>query len=901
MSTTEHMSRQARPTSRHGGSALLSTKLAVPQLPPGLVLRPRLMNRLSEGVLGRITLVSAGPGWGKTILVARWAATQSSSPSVAWLSLDSFDNDPVLFWSYLAAAVHNAGEAPGGALGALMIRPPVGPDVSRRIVVGLAELPRPVTLVLDDFGEINNPEILQGVRDILRYPSQLRLVVITRSDPSLNLHRLRIDGQLVEVRAADLAFTEQESDELLVLAGVELPPAVNRRLCDRTEGWAAGLRLAALSAGSKAHDDRIEEFTGADAGVAEYFAEEVIAALPAQRHRFLLRTAITDRICAELADVLSEGGGGQRELEALEQANAFVVALDPMHRWFRYHPLLADVLRHRLLVNEPELAPELHRRAARWFAAEGEAVEAVRHAVRARDWQLVGELMVTVAAIRAVSVEREAFAAVIAEVPRTAFDLSAELRVTAALGSFIAHDYAGFANHVAHARAMLSEGDERSRRPLEAFLCLADIALSRQRGDVTALITACTQLLRWLSEPPLTGLPAVAQYEAPALSNLGVGLVWSARIDEAEEPLRASLGVAADTGAALTGLNSLGYLAMIEFERGHLRAAYGIASEGLETAERRGWTELFQAVAIYLVLAETELEWNNCERAQLFLDAGFAAQRNDPEAIPYPALQAAQARLWLAEGQLDRAAQAIAAAYVDSRIAVLPPLLGRRLAVVAAEVDLASGHAQAAMERLRPLVESAGTALELRLLGARAQLSLGNAAAAEAEAASLRDKSENPALVAQAWLITALAADHLRNDHAALSALDRALAAAEPENLRRPFVALGNRRLEAMLKHRLRLSASGGHDARGFAAMILEELGPVDRVTTVTTPLAEPLTDREQVVLTHMPTLKTNEEIAAELYVSINTVKAHARAIYRKLEVPNRREAVNRARQLGLI
>ncbi len=880
---------------------MLSTKLAVPQLPPGLVVRPRLMDRLSEGVLGRVTLVSAGPGWGKTLLVARWAATQSSSQPVAWLSLDSFDNDPVLFWSYLAAAVHNTGEAPGGTLGALMIRPPVGPDVSRRIIVALAELPRPVTLVLDDFGEINNPEILQGIRDILRYPSQLRLVVITRSDPSLNLHRLRVEGQLVEVRAADLAFTEQESEELLVLAGVELPPAVNRRLCDHTEGWAAGLRLAALFAGSKGQADRIEEFTGADAGVAEYFAEEVIAALPAERHRFLLRTAVTDRLCAELADVLSEGGGGQRELESLEQANAFVVALDPKHRWFRYHHLLAEVLRHRLLVDEPELAPELHRRAAQWFAAEGEAIEAVRHAVRARDWQLVGELMVTVAAIRAVSVEREAFAAVLAEVPRTAFDLSAELRATAALESFIAHDYAGFANHVAHARAMLSERDEESRRPLEAFLCVADIALSRQRGDVTALIAACTQLLRWLSEPPLTGLPAVAQYEAPALSNLGVGLVWSARIDEAEEPLRASLGVAADTGAALTGMNSLGYLAMIEFERGHLRAAHGIASEGLETAERRGWTEQFQAIAIYLVLAQTELEWNNCERAQLFLDAGFAAQRNDPERIPYPALQAAQARLWLAQGQVDRARQVIAAAYADAGMAVLPPLLDRRLAVVAAEVDLASGHAQAAMERLRPLIESADTALELRLLRARAQLALGDAAAAEAELASLRDKSANPTLVAQAWLITALAADHLRNDHRALSALDRALTAAEPENLRRPFVALSDRRLEAMLKHRLRLSASGGHDTRGFAAEILEQLGPVDRVTVVTAPLAEPLTDREQAVLSHMPTLKTNEEIAAELYVSVNTVKAHARAVYRKLEVRNRREAVNRARQLGLI
>ena len=227
----------------------------------------------------------------------------------------------------------------------------------RRIIVALAELPRPVTLVLDDFGEINDPEVLQGIHDLCGTRRRCGWCVITRSDPSLSLHRLRVEGQLVEVRAADLAFTEPESDELLVLAGVELPAAMNRRLRDRTEGWAAGLRLAALFAARHGEADRIEEFTGADTGVAEYFAEEVIAALPAERLRFLLRTSVADRLCADLADVLSEGSGGQRELEALEQANAFVVALDPMHRWFRYHPLLADVLRHRLLVNEPELAP----------------------------------------------------------------------------------------------------------------------------------------------------------------------------------------------------------------------------------------------------------------------------------------------------------------------------------------------------------------------------------------------------------------------------------------------------------------------------------------------------------------------------------------------------------------
>lgn len=899
--TAMPLPRQARPMPGQGASALLTAKVAVPQPPPQLVPRPRLTERISDGVASRVTLLSAGPGWGKTMLVADWAGSRTSSQPVAWLSLDSFDNDPLLFWTYLAAAVNRTGEMPGGALGSLIIRPPIGAEVVRRVVVAMSELPRPLVLVLDDFSEISEPKVLEGVFDLVRHPSPLHLVLITRSDPNLHLHRLRVDGQLAEIRAADLAFTEPESATFLAQAGVQLPAEVKRRLLARTEGWAVGLRLAALFAATRGDTARIEELAGADTGVAEYFAEELLAALPAERRRFLLRTSVADRLCAGLADVLSESTGGQRELEALEQANAFVVALGPGRQWFRYHTLLADVLRHRLLLEDPKLAPELHRRAAQWFAAQGEPVEAVHHAVRAEDWQLVGELMVTVAAIRALSVERQTFAALLAEIPPAVLDSTAELRTTAAVRCFIARDYIGFAHHVAHARAMLGERDEVSRRPVEVFLCLADMALSRIRGDGPAVIEAATQLLQWLSEPPLAGTPAVSQWEAPALSNLGVGLVWSTRIDEAEEPLRTSLSVSTDVGAALTTVNSLGYLALVEFERGHLGAAYEIATKGLADAEHRGWAELAQAVAIHLVLAQIELGRNNTEKAQALLDAGFAAQRNDPERIAYPALRITQARLWLAKGQIDRAREVIAGLRADSGSPPIPRLFSRRLEAVAAEVDLAGGHPEAVVDRLRPILERDDDACELSLWTARAELALGNLAEAEARLTTIREKSENPVVLAQTWLITALAADQQRRDHRALSALDRALAAAEPENIRRPFVALGGRRLKALLEHRLRLSAPHRSADLDFAATILDELDPGDRLAAVITPLPEELTDREQAVLSHMATLKTNEEIGAELYISVNTVKAHARGLYRKLGVANRRDAVNRARDLGLI
>ncbi len=869
----------------------------MPQLPHGTVLRPRLMDTLSNDAA--VTLVSAGPGWGKTMLVAAWAATLPPGRPVAWLSLDSFDDDPVLFWSYLTSAIQGTGEMPGELLDTLAIRPPVGSEVVRRIILAMAELPRRLTLVLDDLGQIHNPAILDGVGDLIRHAPKVQVVLISRSDPPLHLHRLRVEGELVEIRAADLAFTEPESVVLLAGSGLALPPDLVTRLQDRTEGWAAGLRLAALFAVGQRDVTRIEEFADATSGVAGYFLEEVLAALSPERLRFMLRTSVAERLCADLADVLSEGRAGQQQLESLEHDNAFVVALDAQNFWFRYHPLLAEMLRHRLTLDDPDLAAELHRRAARWFTTHGHVLEGVRHAVQACDWQLVGELMLGGAIIRALAAERLAFAAVLAEVPARVIDSSPELRATAAVGCFIAHDYDGFALHVAHARSLLSRCDPASRRPIDVFLCAADMVVSRVTGDMPALIAATTQLLAWLKEPSMSGLVAATQFEAPALTNLGVALAWTTRFDEAEHHLKASLSSAAVADAGLVEVNSMGFLALVELERGHLESAYKLARRGLDVAEFRGWTELGQLNAIYLTLAQVALERNDVNGAQKHLDAGFAAHRNDPERLGYPALQAVQARVWLAGGQKHRARQVIASMSTKGG-PPLPPLQRRWLAVVAAEADLAAGRAQAARDRVDIAIADDVESLELRFQRARARLALGDAEGAETDLAGLRDAPGNPLISTQAWLTTALAADHERDDLLAMTALECALVAAEPENLRRPFVTLGDSRLAAMLRQRATTSEPGTDAATAFAASLVDEIDPTGRVSVVITPLVEPLSDRELVVLAHMATHQTNGEIAADLFISINTVKAHARAVYRKLDVPNRREAIRRARELGL-
>ncbi len=830
------------------------------------------------------------------MLAADWAASRSDrGDPLVWVSLDSDDNDPVLFWSYVLAGVRGAVAELSPPLSGLAIRHPIGREVRRRILVGLAELREPLTLVLDDFNEVDNVEILDAISDLLRHPSAIRLVVVTRFDPALHLHRLRVDGHLSEIRAADLALSSAEAGQLLQQAGV--PPDQHEQLVHRTEGWVAGLRLAAMSA--DASDDAESGGPGEYEGtVAEYLFEEVLAGLPEERRRFLLRTSVADELCGELADLLSGGSGGQRELERLEQANAFAIALGPGKRWFRYHALMADLLRQRLWLDAPDLYADLHRRAARWFAANQDPLAAVRHAVRARDWQLVGELMVGGAAGRAVLGERQAYAALLEEIPASELSASAELRVCGALLRFLDQDYAGFALQVDEARVMLAGRTPEAARPVEVFLCAADMVLARVRGDMTALSAAADQMLEWLSDPAESSThAAVQQFEAGALSNRGVALIWSARGDEAEPYLRSSLDVAVASGAELTGLNSLGYLGLLELERGRLQDAATVAQQGLDLAEQRGSTELAQAIAVYLVLAEVHLLRNELDRAQDYLARGLAAQRNDPEWTPYVALRCLQALLLLASGDVDRAVKLMRSVAAEIKDWTPPDRLRHRLVCVDAEVKLAQGRMDAARQGLQAYVEDdvAPVPEEVSVCGARIALAMGEFADAEERVARIQDAPDSRVAAVDAWLTTALAADHVRDDHRALGAMERALSTAEPDKIRRPFMSVDVARVEAILRHRLRLGTGGD-----FAEGILEQLEPSVR-RRVPTPLGDPLTDREKVVLSHMALLQTNAEIAAALYVSVNTVKAHAKSVYRKLAVSNRREAVNSARDLGLI
>src|SRR5215472_17360607 len=365
----------------------------VPAVRGGIVSRSVLFERL--GRAGRVTVVSAPAGSGKTFLLRSWIAEAGLADSAAWVPVPDEEHDPQRFWIGVADALRDT------VSGSALVRPlTAAPDLDgwaivERLLKDLVRLEDPVWLVIDDVHELASTEALRQLELlVMRAPDRLRFVLATRHDLRLGLHRLRLEGQLTEIRGADLRFTLAEARALFDAAGVQLPDTVLASLHQRAEGWAAGLRLAALSLSGHPDPERFaEEFSGSERTVADYLLAEVLERQSEEVRRLLLRTSILERVNGELADLLTGEGGAERVLQELEQAGAFVVSLDARRSWFRYHQMFADLLQLELRHSEPAQIPALHGTAAAWFAGHGYPVEAVRHAQAAQDWALAARLL----------------------------------------------------------------------------------------------------------------------------------------------------------------------------------------------------------------------------------------------------------------------------------------------------------------------------------------------------------------------------------------------------------------------------------------------------------------------------------------------------------------------------
>jgi LuxR family maltose regulon positive regulatory protein len=897
----------------HEEPPLLGSKVAAPDLPAGLVLRPRLFELLSAGVDGRVTLLGAPAGYGKTVLVRSWAEATRLPGPVGWLSLEPDDNDPARFWAYLVAALERRGALPAGAV------PPPAVDASGEIDLapllnGLDGIDAPVVLVLDDFHEIVDRAMLRGVEFLLRHaPPALRLVIAARSDPRLPLHKLRTSGKLTEIRCAELAFTVEEAAELLGAEGLALAEDDVATLLGHTEGWVAGLRLAAL--GLRDHPDPrrfVAEFAGDDRSVADYLTGEVLARQPDTVRAMLLRTSILDRFDGGLADALTGRNDGERALAELERSNAFLVPLEPRRSWYRYHQLFAELLRVELRHQAPEQVPELHRRAAVWHAANGLPADAARHALAAGDWQL------------ATTVVLEHWHELVLGDPTILRDLLGLLPPELVEGDpelalMAAADRAG---------AGVSGGQrvaEVRRRRLPLLVAALRLSESWRAGDLDAVAVAALEMLALLGTGPTAAMPATAAVSSVAAATVATGHDQAARVfalvalavaerhtgdlAAAEASLREGLTVAGSAALERQVVECTARLALLETDRGRLRAAERVALQAVELAERRGWAGEVEAAAAHLALAVADGLRDDLAASSTQLDLAAAGWRAGGAAAgraPAVIAELAAVRAWLLQAGGDPAGglAAIEAARKELSAWRPVPYLERPLAIAEAELLLAAGEtaaARAALDRAdgpaRPLPAAAVARARLELAECEPKSAMATLAPwlnGSAAMPSLR-------LLLEAWLLDALAASALDDRERAFRSAERALTLAEREGYRLALRASGTgmrellaRQLDGHTTHR-RLVAEL-LDAREAAP---EAPGPGRGAREE--PLIEPLSERERVVLRYLTSALSNVEIAAELYVSVNTVKTHIKSIYRKLDTTGRRDAVRRARELRLL
>ena len=861
-----------------------------------MVARTGLFERL--GASPRVTVVSAPPGSGKTVLLRSWVGA-GPARDAAWVAAARDEQDPQRFWLSVLAALRGTG--PGAALVQPLTAAPDldGWAVTERLLADLAALQDRVWLVIDDVHELGQEALQQLELLVMRAPAQLRFVLSARHDLRLGLHRLRLEGELAEIREPDLRFSLAEAEELFAAAGVALPGQALVMLHERTEGWAAGLRLAALSLAGDPDPARFAAgFSGSERTVAEYLLAEVLDRQGEQVRRLLLRTSILDRVNGELADLLTGRSGGERVLQDLEQTNAFVASLDPARSWFRYHQMLADLLRLELRRTAPGEVTALHRAAAGWFAGHGYPVEAVRHAQAARDWVLAAGLLADHWPGLHLDGKAAAIHELLAGFPSSVRTADAELAAVAAedeleYGSLeTAEWYLDLAE-----RGAASVPDAR-RAQARLLLGVVRLLVVRQRGDLPAVAKEARRLADRARAPDTTPLASGQDLRALALIDLGATEYWTVKFAEATRHLDQGRALAHRIGRPYLEFTGLAYLAAVEFFRSFAPAAEH-SRQVIELARRHGWTDELAAGLAYVILGAISAWQMRLQEAEPFIRRAERTIR--AEAQPMAAMQVYFNRALLELGRGGNA-EALAALRAAERLSGLLVTQNPFVAVIRAmlvQTLVRLGDLKGAEQALADSGDRQGGRGELCTALAVLRLAQNDPGAATAALAPVLDGSAPlvwPPWLAQAFLLEAIARDALGDPAAAGRALERALDFAEPDGallwfMLHPAPGL----LERHTRHRT-----------AHAALIAEILSLLAGRTSSpppagTQPLLEPLSDSEIRVLRYLPTNLTAPEIASELCVSLNTVKTHMRNLYAKLGTHRRADAVLRGRNLSLL
>ncbi len=920
---------------------LLETKLYLPKWSADLVSRPRLVNRIHPK--RKLTLVSAPAGFGKTTLLAEWVAAMPTRP-VAWVSLDRSDNDPAVYWTYLIAALNKI-QPRLGERSLSLLRSPQPPPIESVLMTLLNELTavkEDCAVILDDYHVIETQAIHDGIGFLLSHlPPQVHLIVASRADPPLSLARMRSHGELTELRVSDLQFTPEEAAAFLnQVMGLEISAGEVAALEQRTEGWIAGLQLAALSLqGREDIPDFVAAFSGDDRYIVDYLLEEVLQRQPDRVRRFLLQTAILDRLSGSLCDAVTDQNGGQGMLETLERGNLFIMTLDNKRQWYRYHHLFADVLQAHALMEWPERLPSLHGQASKWYEQNGLFSDAIRHALAAQDFERAAGLVEQVWPTMRRRQQEPTVLGWIKAIPDAILRNRPVLSVAYALVLLNGGQLDAVEARLQDAERWLGEGgkitasdkslassaterivvDEKQFRALPATIANTRAHWSQSIGDVASTVTYAQQALDLL--------PADEEYErGTTAALLGLAYWSSGKLEAAYPSFAEGLDTFKQMGGTQTTVGGTLLLANMGIARGRFHRTIRLCEQALEIATQQSEALLSGAAELYLTLSELRYEQGDLEAASQLLLRGEELRQQISLPVSEYLWGVMWARLETAQGDLEAALHQLCEAerlYYNTPIPNVRPV-----AALKAQTWVKQGRLAEALSWVRERGLSVED--ELSYLREYEHITLARILICQYKLDVQSPSSERPYLeeriqqsidllarlleaaeadertgsTIEILVVQALAYEAQGDFPGAIASLERALILAEPEGYVRIFAEAGTPMVR-LLREAMTRSITPTYTHRLLTALETwgqpQDNAPTASVVPAPQPLIEPLSQRELDVLRLLNTELSGPEIARELVVALSTVRTHTKHIYSKLNVTNRRAAVKRAIELELI
>jgi LuxR family maltose regulon positive regulatory protein len=883
---------------------LLTTKFHIPSSRADFVPRPQLIERLNASLSGKLTLVTAPAGFGKTALVAKWVGRglpASYQKRVSWLSLDQADNTPIQFWTYFVAALKRVSPEIGKTIQTAFQTTSSLPSIETvltSLINDLAENAQPLLLGLDDFHEITNADIHRGVAFLIENLStNFKLVILSREDLPFSVSRYRVSGQLTEIRAADLRFSREESTTLFnELLALSLTPEDVETLNKRTEGWVAGLQLAALSLKSTAEKSAfIQDFAGSHRFLTDYLIDEVLSRQTEASQKFLWRTAILKRFSAAVCDALMENGNSLQILRQLEQANLFLVPLDEERRWFRYHHLFAEFLRLRLHENEAQLIPELYQRAIDWFEQAGLHREALGYALQGQDYAKAAALVEKLAPQALAQYQHRLVILWCQEIPAEVQAQRPFLLVYLGWAYVLAGEMDAASAHFKSAERHCDPAQDAKNKTIRGYILAHRTYILMLQGGFDHAIDNAQQALHLLPSEEVALRAWVAVYLGNAYNYVG-------RLQDAKNTYRTAIQTARTIPSLSLAEYAYAGLGEILREEGRLTEAQSLYQQFLSFAEELTGQALPPLVGQeVLALGVIHRERYELEEAQTQLEKGISLCREWQQGVALAIGLLELAELHRLQGNFSEAATTLQevrqiAAQISSWAVALVDGVEARLALSRGDLNAVTRWAENAnlsdedCERNYDRFPECPALIRLYIQTGQAQRALNLL-----DKMLVRDERAGRAgRVLDLMILKVAALDALGETDSAFGLLSHAVQLAQPEEHLRPFVDAGvvlapyiARLTESAFRVRLQAILGVGHPPSSNAEQAQ--------------PTSEPLNEREVSVLKLMAAGLSNREIGDELYLSVNTIRWYASQIYAKLGVKNRSAAVAKARELGVL